>query len=288
MRYTATVLNNDGLLPIVSSNLAASVYTGTLQNFLQNDGGYSYVQVYSTGSFRVQLPDSPTSQPTSQPTRQPISQPTSHPTTQPTTQPTTHPSVSSLAPTVPSYQPSKQRATTQPTTRFAPSVAPTREPTTAIPTRSPLATDGCVHIAFMALQSQTYINQYYTVPSFGNPGEQIYYNVTIILAGGFGYVGSSGGWDESGQLYQGDLSSPKEFGPFSVLASDTGVLIHFYPYYVGSNFRATVCPFQAMPTTMPTQIPAHGKSPIPFALSTASHMPRLHLTCSFFLVFTKT
>ena len=74
VKYTATVLNNDGLLPIVSSNLAASVYSGTLQNVLQNMGGYSYVQIYNTGSFRAQLPGTPTSKPTSQPTHQPTQQ----------------------------------------------------------------------------------------------------------------------------------------------------------------------------------------------------------------------
>ena len=123
----------------------------------------------------------------------------------------------------------------------------------------------------MSLQeSQRYTNQYYTVPSFGNPGEQIYYNVTIIVAGGSGYISSSREWSESGSLYSGSLSTPSEFGPFSVLAGDTGVLITFVPYQVGSNFRATVCPFQAVPTTMPTQIP--GKSLILFTLSTVSHL----------------
>ena len=88
VKYTATVLNNDGLLPMVSSNLAASVYNGILHRFLQNMGGYSYVQIYSTGSFRAQLPGSPTSQPTSQPSRHPSRQPTSQPSKQPSQQPT--------------------------------------------------------------------------------------------------------------------------------------------------------------------------------------------------------
>ena len=175
----------------------------------------------------------------------------------------------------------------QPTTQYAPSTAPTLEPTTALPTRSPLASDGCVHVGFMALQSQTYINQYYTVPSFGKPGDQIYYNVTMILAGGFGYIGSSGGWDESGQLYQGNLNTPKEFGPYSVLAGDTGVLIHFYPYYAGSYFRATVCPFQTIPTTMPTRMPALGKSCASLIYPLHFIVFCLHLTCSLFFLLLK-
>ena len=167
---------------------------------------------------------------------------------------------------------------------------PTQKPSPALPTRPPLATDGCVHTAFMSLQeSQRNTNQYYTVPSFGNPGEQIYYNVTIILAGGFATIGSSGGWwDESAGLYQSTLSTPKEFGPFSVLVGDTGVLIRFNPYYVGSYYRATVCPFQAVPTTMPTQIPPHGnhssRSPCLLHLI----LSRLHSLCLFFLLLTKT
>ena len=269
VRYTATVRNNDGLLPIVSSNLAASVYTGTLQNFLRNMGGFTNAQVSGLGSFRAQLPFSPTSQPTSQPTGQPLGFPTHRPSHRPTSQPSSHPSSLSHAP---SYRPSQQGGTTQPSTQYAPTLAPTQRPTTAVPTRSPLASDGCVHIGFMALQSQVNVRQYYTVPSFGNPGDQIYYNVTMIMAGGSGSIGSSGGYYESGTLQACcNLNIPSEFGPFSVLAGDTGVLIRFDPYYVGSYFRATVCSFKDVPTTMPTPIP-HGKSLTSFATSTASHL----------------
>ena len=213
----------------------------------------------------------PTRQPTSQPTRQPTSQPTRLPSSLPSTKPTTHPSRSSLAPVpiAPSYQPSKIGGTMQPTTLYAPSIAPTLEPTTALPTRPPLASDGCVHVGFIALQSQTWTSQYHTVPSFGNPGDQIYYNVTMIFAGGQASLGSSGGYYESGQLYQWDINTPAKFGPFSVLAGDTGILIYFTPYQMGSYFRATVCPFQSVPTAMPTTIPAPGKhSPL-----VRSHLP---------------
>ena len=158
----------------------------------------------------------------------------------------------------------------------------TLAPTTAVPTRSPLASDGCVHMAFMSLQqSQTFNYQYYTVPTFGHPGDQMYYNVTVILAGGFGEIGSSEGL--SARLYQQSLDISSEFGPFSVLADDTGVFIRFYPYYVGSYFRATACPFQLTPTRMPTQIPAHGKSLTSFTLSSASH---LSSSASNVLIFT--
>ena len=87
----------------------------------------------------------------------------------------------------------------------------------------------------------------------------MYYNVTLIMAGASGNIGSSGGYYESGSLSASNLNLPTEFGPFSVLAGDTGVLIRFYPYYAGSYFRATVCPFQAVPTAMPTQMLAPGK-----------------------------
>ena len=150
-------------------------------------------------------------------------------------------------------------------------------PTT--PTREPTASDGCVHIAFMSLQSQTNNYHYYTVPSFGSPGDQIYYNVTVILAGGFGYIITSADWSET--IRQQSLSTPSKFGPFSVLSGDSGVSIMFYPYEVGSYFRATVCPFEMIPTSMPTQIPAHGKSLTSFALSTTSHLVASTFSLSF-------
>ena len=172
-----------------------------------------------------------------------------------TVTPTPHPFGSPVASVAPSYQPSKPGATTTPTFKYAPSTAPTLEPTTALPTRSPLASDGCVHVGFMALQSQTYINQYFTVPTFGKPGEQIYYNVTIILAAATVSIGLPDGSYDSGVGACCSLTSPSKYGPYSVLAGDTGVMINFYPYYAGSYFRATVCPYQTVPTAMPTPTP---------------------------------
>ena len=469
VRYTATVLNNDGLLPMVSSNLAASVYNYILQRFLQNMGGYTYVQIYNTGSFRANLLDTPTSlptpssssssllwsvlpssQPTSRPTkivsgtqqpsrqpsrhpsrqqshvpismqmsRQPTSQPSAQPTTQPTkvvsgsgsgigsfapvaqgwpkmqpssqpsrrngygvsgppvinrqptSQPTAQPSrvptldrssgsgsgsaTASFAPVaqtfpkmLPTSQPSRlysvsTQVPTQPATLFTgrptmastgsgtgtqtwpkmlptsqpsrlysvsarlpgqpssqpsrlgtrgalrksryavlledspavqppPTGQPTRQPTAAptnsIPTLPPLASDGCVHVGFMALLSQTYNWNYFSVPAFGNSGDFVYYNVTIHITGGTGYFGSSlASWNEhrngdnpflgSSQLYSNGPSSMK-FGPFSV-DGNQGVFFSFFPYSMGSSLSATVCPFQTVPTARPTQRSAPGK-----------------------------
>ena len=138
-------------------------------------------------------------------------------------------------------------------------------PISAVPTPPPLASDGCVHIAFIALQS-TLTWDYFSVPSFGNPGDLIYYNVTITIAGGQGYFGSSpgpygsGNWPylESQALYNFP-SNPMQFGPFS-LASNGGVFFSFYALNVGSTFRASVCPIQTVPTARPTPLPVPGKS----------------------------
>ena len=156
VRYTATVLNNDALLPIINANLAASVYQGTLQHFLQGTGGYPYVSLNSRGSYRSQLPGASLGLPSSQPSRQPTQQPTQQPSSQPTRQPTRQPSQQPTGqPTrQPSGQPTRQptmqptgQPTCQPTQQptMQPSQQPSTQPSTQ-PSAHPTITN-CPHIA---------------------------------------------------------------------------------------------------------------------------------------------
>ena len=239
------MLNGDALLPVINANLAASVFQGTLQKFLTVTRGYLNVYMNNYGSFRSQLPGAffglPSSQPTSQPSRQPSLQPTrqpiSHPTRQPTRQPTSQPT----------RQPTRQ-PTSQPTRQ------PTRQPTsqpTLLPTNTPKSF--CQYVSFMSLSSQMNSWQYFTVPAFGTPGVETYYNVTIVASGGLMYFGSDS-FAESIELNSLDNWQGKAFGPFTLVGKG-GVNFEFYPSQWQASFSAMVCPLRAVPSTMPTPIP---------------------------------
>ena len=251
------MLNNDALLPVINANLAASVYQGTLLHFLQVTGGYPNVWVNSYGSFRSQLPGDffgsqsswPTSQPSSQPTQQPTQQPTSQPTRQPSRQPTRQPT--SQPSRQPTSQPSKQ-PTQQPTTQpsIQPSSQPTRQPTAQPTVR---VKSNCQHIAFLSLNSQLNNWQYFTVPASGVPGVETYYNVSIVASGGVMFFGSDS-FAESIELNSLNSWQGQAFGPFTLVGKG-GVNFEFYPMNWPASFSATVCPFPAVPTAMPTPVP---------------------------------
>jgi len=305
--YTVTVHNGDAVVPTVANNLAACVYSGSFQKLLQQ--AYPTASTSNGGSIRIQMAGQPTSQPTQQPTEQPSRQPTTQPTEQPTRQPTTQPTEQPTRqpteqPTLrpishPTGRPSKeptsrpsQKPTSLPTSHpsakrtarpsaegdtsqpvalpksKAPSAPPSFHPS-YVPTRPPTGSDGCVHISYMYIRGSTNIVKH--VPSFGDAGANVLYNVTMQLfpitsgyASGQAWFGSGPqsthesrmcspfGWDTYWSYYVGNPVCS------DLYLSSTGVWFNFQPQQSGASFQATVCAVSSRPTPMPSVGPSGG------------------------------